>query len=109
MAAHAGIPFAGFGIAAGFVASMSGLIGGIKTYAEGGLAYGPTLGIFGEYAGASNNPEVVAPLDKLRGLMQSGAVVVSGTLRAKGRDLVCVLENETRIAAASGKSTKIQI
>lgn len=109
MAAHAGIPFAGFGIAAGFVASMSGLIGGIKTYAEGGLAYGPTLGIFGEYAGASNNPEVVAPLDKLRGLMQSGAVVVSGTLRAKGRDLVCVLENETRIASASGKSTKIQI
>ena len=109
MAAHAGIPFAGFGIAAGFVASMSGLIGGIKTYAEGGLAYGPTLGIFGEYAGASNNPEVVAPLDKLRGLMQSGAVVVSGTLRAKGRDLVCVLENETRIAAASGKSTKIQM
>ena len=109
MAAHAGIPFAGFGIAAGFVASMSGLIGGIKTYAEGGLAYGPTLGIFGEYAGASNNPEVVAPLDKLRGLMQSGTVVVSGTLRAKGRDLVCVLENETRIAAASGKSTKIQI
>lgn len=109
MAAHAGIPFAGFGIAAGFVAAMSGLIGGIKTYAEGGLAYGPTLGIFGEYAGASNNPEVVAPLDKLRGLMQSGAVVVSGTLRAKGRDLVCVLENETRIAAASGKSTKIQI
>lgn len=109
IAAHAGIPFAGFGIAAGFVASMSGLIGGIKTYAEGGLAYGPTLGIFGEYAGASNNPEVVAPLDKLRGLMQSGAVVVSGTLRAKGRDLVCVLENETRIASASGKSTKIQI
>lgn len=109
MAAHAGIPFAGFGIAAGFVASMSGLIGGIKTYAEGGIAYGPTLGIFGEYAGASHNPEVVAPLDKLRGLLQSGAVVVSGTLRAKGRDLVCVLENETRIAAASGKSTKIQI
>lgn len=109
MAAHAGIPFAGFGIAAGFVASMSGLIGGIKTYADGGLAYGPTLGIFGEYAGASHNPEVVAPLDKLRGLMQSGAVVVSGTLRAKGRDLVCVLENETRIASASGKSTKIQI
>lgn len=109
MAAHAGIPFAGFGIAAGFVASMSGLIGGIKAYAEGGIAYGPTLGIFGEYAGASHNPEVVAPLDKLRGLLQSGAVVVSGTLRAKGRDLVCVLENETRIAAASGKSTKIQI
>lgn len=110
-AAHASIPFAGFGIAAGFVAAQKALIAaaGIPAFAEGGLAYGPTLGIFGEYAGASTNPEVVAPLDKLRGLMQPGAVVVRGTLRAKGRDLVCVLENETRIAASSGKSTKIQL
>lgn len=54
-------------------------IGGVKSafaaipkFAKGGIAYGPTLGMFGEYAGASGNPEVVAPLDRLRDLIQPG-------------------------------------
>lgn len=37
--------------------------------AEGGLAYGKTLATIGEYPGAKNNPEVVAPLDKLKSLL----------------------------------------
>lgn len=44
----------------------------IPKFAKGGIAYGPTLGMFGEYAGASGNPEVVAPLDRLRDLIQPG-------------------------------------
>ena len=36
-------------------------------------------------------------------------VVVGGTLRASGRDLVCVLSNETRIASKSGRRTNIKI
>jgi hypothetical protein len=72
MAAHAAIPFVGFAIAADYTAAMEAAViaAGVPKFAEGGIAYGPTLGIFGEYAGAGNNPEVVAPLDKLRTLIQ---------------------------------------
>ena len=37
--------------------------------AEGGIAFGATIAQVGEYPGASANPEVIAPLDKLRNLM----------------------------------------
>lgn len=72
MAAHAYIPFAGFGIAAGFIAGMEAIVAtaGIPALAEGGIASGPTLALVGEYAGASGNPEVIAPLDKLRDIIQ---------------------------------------
>lgn len=40
--------------------------------AKGGIAYGPTNALIGEYPGAANNPEVVAPLDKLQSIMQGG-------------------------------------
>ena len=33
---------------------------------------GPTLALVGEYAGASNNPEVIAPLDKLKSIIGAG-------------------------------------
>ncbi len=47
-------------------------IGKIPYLASGGLATQPTLAMIGEYAGARSNPEVVAPLDKLQSLMESG-------------------------------------
>jgi hypothetical protein len=62
-------------------------------FAEGGIVSGPTLGLVGEYPGASSNPEVIAPLDKLKGMLntneQSG-FVASTTIQ--GRDLAIVLE-----------------
>lgn len=83
----------------------------ITPFAKGGILSGPTLGLLGEYAGASHNPEVVAPLDKLRHLIEPAGqpVIVGGTLRAHGRDLVCVLANETRIASKSGQRTDIKL
>lgn len=117
-AAHAYIPIVGFGIASGFVRAAAGVVKGIgkevvtaTPFANGGVVSGPTVGLIGEYAGASNNPEVVAPLDKLRKLMTpAGApVIIGGTLRASGRELVCVLANETRIASKSGRKTNIKI
>ena len=59
-AAHAYIPFAGTAIASGMIAAQQAMIiaAGIPKYEKGALAFGPTLGIFGEYAGASHNPEV---------------------------------------------------
>lgn len=38
-------------------------------FANGGIIYGPTLGLMGEYAGAKSDPEVVAPLSKLKSIM----------------------------------------
>jgi len=64
----------------------------VPAFAEGGIVSGPTLGLMGEYPGASTNPEVIAPLDKLRNLIktdnQSG-FVASTTI--SGRDLAIVL------------------
>ena len=40
-------------------------------FADGGIVSGPTLALVGEYGGASNNPEVIAPLDKLRSLIDT--------------------------------------
>jgi hypothetical protein len=65
----------------------------MTAFAEGGIVSGPTLGLVGEYPGASSNPEVIAPLDKLKGMLntneQSG-YVASTTIQ--GRDLAIVLE-----------------
>lgn len=41
----------------------------IPLLAQGGLAYGDTLARVGEYANTKNNPEVIAPLDKLQSIM----------------------------------------
>lgn len=112
-AAHASIPFVGFGIASGFVAAATAMVQaiGVMPFADGGIVSGPTVGLIGEYAGASNNPEVVAPLDKLRGMLNpvGEPVIIGGTLRASGREIICVLANETRIASKSGKKTNIKL
>lgn len=99
MAAHAAIPFAGYGIAAGFVAAMLATVtaAGVPMLANGGLATGPTLAMVGEYAGASGNPEVIAPLDKLRSLLpdQQEAGIGNLEFRIKGDDLVAVYNRRT--------------
>lgn len=110
MAAHAYIPFAGAGIAAGFIGMMQGIVGSVAVtpFANGGLLYGPTLALMGEYAGAKSNPEVVAPLDKLKSLIgDSGAVAgVRMKGRVRGRDIVMAIANETRI---NRKRTNIKL
>ena len=110
MAAHADIPFAGAGIAAGFIAMMEGLVASVAVtpFANGGIVYGPTLALMGEYAGARSNPEVIAPLNKLKSLIGDTGGGGGGVyeLRVKGRDLVAVLANETRI---NRKGTNIKI
>lgn len=111
-AAHASIPFAGFGIAAGFVTAATAMVQaiGVMPFANGGVVSGPTLALVGEYAGATNNPEVIAPLDKLRSMIQP-AGGVGGTVRFEidGRKLVGVIANETRISSKSGKRTNIKV
>lgn len=111
-AAHASIPFAGFGIAAGFVSAATAMVEavGVMPFAKGGVVSGPTLALVGEYAGASNNPEVIAPLDKLRSMIQPQGAGIGGKVRfeIEGRKLVGVISNETRIAAKSGKKSNFK-
>ena len=106
MAAHAYIPFAGFGIAMGFTTAMLAAVtaAGIPMLADGGLASGPTLAMVGEYAGASGNPEVIAPLDKLRGLLAEPAAPIDFSkveFRIKGRELVGILSKEDNLTRRS--------
>ena len=62
--------------------------------AKGGIAYGPTNALVGEYAGAANNPEVIAPLDKLPGLLAKagggGGGILAGKVKFELEDGVLV-------------------
>jgi tape measure domain-containing protein len=95
------------GLAKGSIpgAVAAGAIGAIQIariiatpLAKGGIASGPVHALVGEYPGAANNPEVIAPLDKLRGMLggASSDVNVSGTFRVQGTDLLLVLEKAQR-------------
>lgn len=78
---------------------VAGLAGGlaktafnslIPAFADGGLVTGATMGMVGEGPGTSmSNPEVIAPLDKLKGIIGEsggGNVQVFGTI--KGADIL---------------------
>jgi tape measure domain-containing protein len=72
---------------------------GPKKFAKGGIVSTPTLGLFGEYPGARSNPEVVAPLDKLKNMIGekgSSQVQVGGQFTLKGQDLVVALQRADR-------------
>jgi hypothetical protein len=64
-------------------------------FANGGIISGPTMGLMGEYPGARSNPEVVAPLDKLKGLIGGNN---GGTLEARisGNDLLILMNKAQR-------------
>ena len=53
-------------------------------FANGGIVSGPTLALVGEYPGASNNPEVIAPLNKLKSMIEPAVpndTTMSGEVR----------------------------
>ena len=57
----------------------------VPALANGGLAYGPTMAMVGDNRNAAIDPEVVAPLSKLKDMMGGGVVEVVG--RIKGDDI----------------------
>ena len=71
----------------------------IPKFADGGIVSGTTLGMMGEYTGAKQNPEVIAPLNKLEGMLgtkQPQQVNVGGEFRIQGQDLVVALQRADR-------------
>lgn len=65
-------PIAGIIAGAALIATVSAAKAALQNataFADGGIVSGPTYALVGEYSGASNNPEVIAPLDKLKGML----------------------------------------
>jgi len=69
----------------------------IPAFAEGGIVSGPTLGLMGEYPGAKSNPEVIAPLDKLKAMINPNPAFFGQVeFEIKGDRLVGVLDTYNR-------------
>jgi hypothetical protein len=71
---------AALGIAAGIgliMAAYSSAKEDAQEFADGGVIYGKTKAIVGEYAGVENNPEVIAPLSDLQNILDRNRVVVN--------------------------------
>ena len=87
---------------AGAAVAVKGAFGKVekpKKFAKGGIVSTPTMGLMGEYPGARSNPEVVAPLDKLRGMIDSRSgqqVQVGGSFTLKGQDLIVALQRANK-------------
>ena len=67
-------------------------------FAKGGIVSAPTLGLMGEYSNVRTNPEVIAPLDRLKGMIgqRESSVNVTGGFRLEGQDLVVALQRAER-------------
>ena len=84
------------------VASIIAALTNIPTptaFANGGVVSGPTYALVGEYAGASNNPEVIAPLSKLREYINPTSSNHQGgevAFKIEGRTLVGLLNKEAK-------------
>jgi tape measure domain-containing protein len=102
--ALAGLPPTPFMLAiAPAVAALAGSLGknlimkiGAPKLAEGGLAYGPTMATVGDNRNARVDPEVIAPLSKLKSMM--GDMGVGGVLetRISGNDLIILLNRSQK-------------
>ena len=102
--ALAGLPPTPFMLAiAPAIAALAGNLGkslimkiGAPKLAEGGLAYGPTMATVGDNRNARVDPEVIAPLSKLKSMM--GDMGVGGSLetRISGNDLIILLNRSQK-------------
>ena len=74
-------------VMAGLLAAGIGVINSIElpALAKGGMAFGPTMALIGDNRNAAIDPEVVAPLSKLRDMMGGNQVEVFG--RISGNDI----------------------
>lgn len=76
------------------------LLSSAQDFADGGIVYGETFARVGEYAGANTNPEVIAPLNKLKDILGDrsggGELRLAGEFKIRGKDLVYIIDKQTR-------------
>jgi hypothetical protein len=83
------------------ISKTSGEDTGVQKFASGGIISGPTMGLMGEYPGASSNPEVVAPLDKLKDMLGGGG---GGTFVLRGQDLLLSVNRAQKASNIKGQN-----
>ena len=66
----------------------------VPAYANGGVISSPTIGLMGEYAGASNNPEIVAPQSMIRDIIDSSNSELASVYTQIGRQIIAAIENK---------------
>ena len=76
------------------LSALDALLANIPALKDGGLAYGPTLAMVGDNRGANVDPEVVAPLSKLKDMIGGNAIQVYG--RISGDEIVISNNRATR-------------
>ena len=114
-AAHASIPFAGPGIATGYVTAMESLLASLMAFANGGIVGGSSF--FGDHMIARvNSGEMILNKNQQKNLFDAidqnklggaGAnnIVVTGKIR--GKDLLLVQQHYNKLNAKTGQSIKI--
>lgn len=106
-ASQSSIPVVGPMMAVASVASILAAIAHppkAAAFAEGGILFGPTYALAGEYPGASNNPEVIAPLDRLPSLLGTDKHPTTAgevSFKIRGRELVGILNKELKTTRLS--------
>src|SRR6185437_7351822 len=85
-----GDPMGGLKLAEGGALVAAGSAMNAIKMAAGGLVSGSSIVNVGEYAGASHNPEVIAPLDKLHSML--GGQTQNHTFEIQGDKLVSILQ-----------------
>lgn len=90
-------PFVLPGLIAGAMGAVLSSFSKVPKFADGGVVFGPVLGLMGEYAGASSNPEVIAPLNKLREMIEPAnggvtQITLGGGFEIDGTKLRLVLD-----------------
>jgi hypothetical protein len=73
-------------------------------FANGGIVSGPTMGLVGEYPGAQSNPEVIAPLDKLKDMIGGGG---GGTFVLRGQDLLLSVNRAQKASNLKGQNISL--
>lgn len=80
----------------------------IPQFADGGIVSGRVFGEIGEYANARSNPEVVAPLDKLKSMISDAQATAeqNSLLREQNRLLKMIADKETDVVLDGEKVNK---
>jgi len=86
-------------ISAGLIAAQTAAqiaVINAQSFAKGGIVYGETLATVGDYSGARSNPEVIAPLDKLKSLLGNQAMEGEVRFVIEGDKLIGILEKANK-------------